>query len=629
VVLALGAALGATDTVDRHLRELPDAFDDLLTALGTDLGSRALLVDGWDVLGSMGVERELSLALAPRTRAIRSWLDKRSGLFMCRSWMPRDTEVARLPADPPVALMNGVAVDTAELWRRLGNDRAAFSLVLALLALGTDEGDVDGLSEHETRSRIVELLPVPAARMLHLLAVHGRPLSLAHAGAMATPEALQLGYDMGLWSQVSDALVAEAGWSEFVEREMPRSARRALHLDLANAFMADFRPGDATESRAGLSVLEAHRHLVAAGEVEQAREYWRYGATLLIEAARERSLSKDYATAAAIYGQVVQAVSEERLPVPQRLRAYARHYLHFNRAHGKMEGFAATARGYREAIAEWPENALFWSRLVRVECIKGRLGAALGDLEEAQRLVEPHKQKQTVLIARTVRGLLDHGRLLDAILIWGSYQPDTPAAVDVADAVRAHLERGWRTARLVIEHDEPLVFVREVEVRVVRGGGRWSAELPSLRAFGEGASPAAALRDLIRRVRSEAERLLRAYTPDLSSADRFAKRLLLGLVDVTASRVDAPSQGSYWYFGTLERDDNGLLWLRTGGGRDLWFQIPEDLAQQLTVDDLPRLALVEAVDGVPTGPVVALEPAWRGSDEDLWEAWRKLQADER
>ncbi len=123
------------------------------------------------------------------------------------------------------------------------------------------------------------------------------------------------------------------------------------------------------------------------------------------------------------------------------------------------------------------------------------------------------------------------------------------------------------------------------------------------------------------------ERLLRAYTSDLSLSDRFRKRLLLGAVDVPASRFDAPPKGGYWYVGTLERDEAGALWLRTGGERELWFEVPDSLVE--IVDALPHLARVH-VDGrgVPVGPVSELRPGFRGDEDALWAEWRRRVGDD-
>jgi hypothetical protein len=625
VLLALGTALGAeaTAVVDEHLRKSPDAADDVLNQLTRFLEDRPLLVDGWDALGPAGIDRELGLALRPRTDAIRNWLDHRCGLFIGSGRTPRNTVFVAAPKEPPVQLVNGAVQDTAAAWTDLDADPGAYALTLACRALGAPVHDLD-VPEPALRAHIVQLLPNSAVRVLLLAATHSRPLAVQHLPP-GCREGIPIGTSLGLWAEISGCVVAEPGWSDFLDREMSNDGRRRFHLDLANAFLADFRLDDPTSGAAALSILEAHRHLVAAGDFNRARECWRYGANAFIEAARETSIAHDYGLAAQLYGTVVDAADRGELQMPRQLRGYARHYLHFNRGHGQLESLASTERGYRQALEDWPQNALFWSRLVRVVCFQGRAGAAMSTLDEAQCQVEDHPQKQTFLIARTVRGLLDRGAPLEALKVWGDYEADTPYSVEIEQRLTRALRLGWSTTQLTVESEEPLVFVRPVEVRVVRGGTRWSAEFRTLLAFAESDSPLSAVRDLVRALRNEVSRLVRAYTSDLSPSERMRKRLLLGAVDVLSSRVDAHAAASYWYYGTLHRDGKGQLWLRSAGDRDYWFEVPASLS--VVVDDLPHLARVGTDErGVPIGPVLELKPGFRGSDEDLWDAWRKLLA---
>lgn len=625
VLLSLGEALGgdAMALVDAHLTSDPDQPKRILDQIGERLVARPLLVDGWDAVEFAGLDQELGLALRPRAQAIRDWLSERASVIVGHFRAPLDRDSIPTPWTPPVDLVNGDVQDTADLWVRVGQDPSAFVAALACRALGAAEDEVGELPEPALRARVVELLPRNLLRAFCLISVHARPISPGHVPGGLDARALALGQDLGLWSCVGSQLVPEPGWIEFAAREIDPGVCRPLHLELANSFLADFRPGDEIAPAVALSVLEAHRHLVAAGEYERARECWRYGAPMLVEAARRASITGDHAKAARLYGAVVEATDRGELAMPRQLRGYARHYLHFNRGHGELESLAVTERGYRQALEDWPGNALFWSRLVRVVCFQDRLGAARVDLARAQEVVDPHPQKQTVLVARTVRGLLDKGRLFDAVCLWDGYSADTPFAQEVEQRLHAALEGGWTVQRLILDPDAPLVFVRSMQVRVVRGGGRWSAELPSLDVYGDGPSPLEALRGLVATLREDAGRLLQAYTTDLAPTERLRKRRLLGAVDVLASRVEAPHLSAYWFFGTLHRDDQGALWLRTGGERDLWFEVPDTL--DVGVDDLPHLGRV-ATDhrGVPVGPVLELKPGFRGSEEDLWDAWRRL-----
>jgi tetratricopeptide (TPR) repeat protein len=563
---------------------------------------------------------KLRHALSPRLDPVRSWLERKGALIISTSALPpRYERVVSPTAQPPVALENGEVRDTTALWERVGQEPTTYALALAALVLGEPEEDLVP-SAQVLRQRILDLLPTPCRELLLELAVHERPLPLRVLGR--DDEAIELGLDLGLWTPVSEGLVADAGWHA-VARALHPSLRGRLHRELASRFESD----DPSVGRAGLSVLEAHRHLVAAGDTLRARELARYGGAQLIEAARALSVGGDRAAAAALYGQVVEAADGGEMPVSRRLLAYARHYYHFNRAHGGMDRPAVTERGYRAALHAWPENALFWSRLIRTMFYQGRPADALNDLLHATDVVPRHPQKQTVLIARTVRGLLARDHVLDAIRVWAEYDPDTPQAEEVERRLRERLAKGWSTDELVIDPDQPLVLTRPLEVRL-RRSRRWSAELPGLLASADGDTPLSALRALVTRVRAEVREVVRAYTSDLTPQKRMRKRLLLGAVDVVTSGLDGTRLEAYWFYGTLVRDDVGVLWLHTGSERSVHFEVPAVLAADLIVDDLPHLARVKTDEnGVPVGPVVALEPGFRGSDDELREAWRRIQGD--
>lgn len=627
ILLSLGASLGgeAPAQVDHHLRNQPDETDALLEHLARQLGDRPLLVDGWDNLGAVGVDHELGSALRDRTDAILRWFGRHPGLFVGRARVPNSIVERDTPGVAPVQLANGEVVDTSSMWTDFRGDASLYALSLAARAL-TIEPDDEPLSEGAIRARITELLPTSVARALELLALHARPLRRELMRGFGVDfDAINLGIGLGLWAEAGGELNVEAGWPEYYAGALSYVARVRVHANLANAFLSDVRPEDPSAPGAGVSILEAHRHLVSAGDFERAKDYWRYGASLLIEAARGKSIARQFGPAARLYGSIVAAADAKQIALPKRLNAYARHYLHFNRGHGELETFAATERGYRRALQDWPENALFWSRLVRVMCFQEKFGVAMTDLATARDRVAPHPQKETFLVARTVWGLLSKQRIVDAIRVWGNYRADTHYAIDIQQRLAQVMAAGWSVERLLLNPEAPLVFLRPLELRVVSGAGAWSAECRTLDVVGSGASPLEALGALVAAMRLEASELIRAYTSDLSASDRLRKRLLLGSIDIQASRIEASAPDGYWFFGTLQRDARAL-WLRTGGDRDLWFEVPPDLVD--VVDDLPHLARVSNDDlGIPCGPVIELKPGFQGSDDELWEAWRRLQSD--
>lgn len=631
VILAMVAQAGPAGDQARLAHALVDATDDLtpvLSMLDAALGGRALLVSNWDALGTAGVDRELGLALLPRMERLRGWLAERAQVLTFQRTAPAGRSPLPVPREAPVQLVNGAVQDTSLLLAQLGTDGTSYALGLAVLALGCSQDEILALPDIGLRARLWELLPPSTRALLARLGLHDRPLSRNHLSSEFTPEAIELGADLGLWSTVGSDLLVEAGWAEALRLALPRELVRQTHLELAEWFLRDFRLGDDSAWAAGVSVLEAHRHLVEAGELERARQCWHFGVHLVVEAARQRSIDRCFADAAKLYEAVVGAIDRKEIAAPARLCGYARHYLHYNRALGRLEDRQATERGYRAAVRDWPENALFWSRLVRVQFYLDRPSEALADLSQAQQAVEDHPQKQTVLVARTVRGLLERGRIVEAVQTWGDFRADTIYAREIESNLARALAAGWSADRLLFDPNAPLIFTRPLQLQVLRAGGRWSAELPELACFAEGRTPLDALRGLFARVREDCARLVRGYTHTLSLHDRMRKRLLLGAVDVVASRVDASSPREWWVMGHLQRDEEGRLWLRAGGARAECYEVPAELVA--VVDDLPHLARVGTdTAGAPRGPVLELLPGFRGSDAELWQTWRERLADDR
>lgn len=632
VILALAEALGpaAMSEVDARLVAEPEKAEPALRAVGDALGDRLVVVNGWDRLGHAGIDRELGLALGARNHELRDWLSQHGHLFVAkRGRMPLEPRPES--RDKPVELVNG-AVRPTTLWHSLRRDPEAYELALAALALvgggALDlvdyEADLCAMSADELRSEVVERLPSGTRRLLTRLALHGRPFPVSALPEGVTDTGLSTGADLGLWHQVGDTLLVADGWMRWVQRFLAPEVRRNIHIELALGWARDVRPADPAAGHAALALLEAHRHFVAAGEWARAREFARYGAALLVDAARERSLAGDYTTAARTYELVVGMESSAQLKLPARLRAYARHYLHFNRAQEvpALEDPASTEDGYRAALRDWPENALFWSRLVRTVFYQDRPAAALALLSEASAAVPKHPAKETILVARTTRGLLRKDRPLEAALAWADHEPESPFEREVEEQLTRRLAGGWSTSHLALPDAEPLWFVRPVDVRVTCAGARWTAELRGASIWAVGESPVAALRALVDQVRSEVAQLVATYTSDIPPNLRLRKQVLLGVIDVPASRLDAVHLESYWVYGTFERED-GKLWLRTGGARDVRYEVPEGLVGG-AVDNWPHLARVKAdpQTGAPSGPVLEVAPAFRGTDKDLWREWR-------
>ena len=623
VLLGLGAALGreVVASVDACLRRDAERVDDALAILDQARGGRILIVDGWDRLGDIG-DRELSYALGDRAQAVRQWLADHAGLTVVdHGDTPAEARVVPAPDGQPAVLVNG-EIQNVVHWERFAPNAEAFLLALTQVALG-GEPELTGGGRDGQRERIFERLPDALGQLLVKLALHGRPLDPIRLGPRAD-QLVALGADLGLFHRTPGGVTTAASWSAWCRSWLGTRASD-VHRELAEMFAASARPADPHAGQAGLDLLEAHRHFILAGERERAMTFARYGAQLLVQAARSLSVQGRYREAASAYAPVVDGAP---IPIGPKLRGYARHYLHFNRARAQLEPMVETEQGYRRALVDWPTNALFHSRFIRTLFYQRRTGAALEALAIARHQVPPHPDKDLQLVVRTVRGLLRNEDVHDAVVVWGAYEAEGIYARNVFNDLREAMANGWSTTSLTLSPDEPLVFNEARRVRITEAGVEWIAELVELTQLARGNSPVAALASLVRTVRETTSRLVRAYTPSLPLHERLTKRILLGTIDVPASRVDAAHPDSYWVLGILERDAEGKLWLRTQGVADDWFEVPESVVVR-PADDLPHFARV-AVDerGSPRGPVIQLEDGFRGDESELWERWKRRLADE-
>lgn len=628
-ILDVATALGdeVLGIVDEQLRAEPDVPKAALETLSSRIDGRRVLVDGIDELRSRGPDPELGQTLAARRSAVAEWLERHGRVFLS-SRLTLTTKDIAVPFDLEDVVTLHDGAPQAGPWDAEAEDRG---LWLASYLLGAREGSVELPSSDDLRSQIDGLLPRSTRGLLRALALHARPLPRSAAEQLADARAIASGIRLGLVHETPAGFVADGGWTAWAWHGLERPIRQRVHLELAQWFA---RSSHDQLHRGGLHVLEAHRHFLAAGEVEQAQGFVRYGVALMIDQARRLSRSGRYGPAGRLYETVLVGAHREGWPIGSKLRGYATHYLHFNRARDERESFEATEAGYRAALEDWPGNALFWSRLVRTQCYVGRRAAALSTLERAEHEVSPYPLKETVLVARTVRGLLRRAkaeekneRLVDALVVWGDYRPDSETAEEVAHDLRRQLDSGWMSSRLTVGRDAgPLVFTRELLVRIEQLSADWLASVRELEVWGRGSSPLDALAALTTCIGQEAEQLLHAFTHELDAVKRLRKRRLLGAIDVIASRLDAAGEPFTWVFGDLEHRE-GRSWLRTGGSLDLSFEIPESVAQAGLRRDRPYFARVATgPSGHPSGPVLELEPGTGRTEDEVWEEWRRRLA---
>ncbi|NJK31909.1 MAG: hypothetical protein HC927_05555 [Deltaproteobacteria bacterium] len=629
VMLDLAARLDVSPAVDEALRG-PEPISAGLDCLQNALGERRLVVEGWERLGRFG-DDQLGLAFANWTEPVREWLCERARAFVSVGGKPVQGASPRTVtwADPPTRLSNAQDYTHGELWS-WSEDVGSFDLALAILVLEGDPGrwQIDRILRGDLREQLVALLPSEVRRLLQFAAIHARPLNLEVIEGLGLIGAVEVGDRLGLWHRFDQTILVDTQWVEWWQR-LPDDRIRALHLELANVFARIVGPGEASGQRQGLAVLEAHRHFVHAQEFGRARTFARYGVGTLIEEARLLSLSREYERAAEIYDFIVDAGRRDAIPIETRVQAYAQHYLHFNRARPDitLEPLGETISGYERSVELWPENALFWSRLVRAYFYAGQWGRALAALAEARRRVPEHPEKNFTLIARTVEGLIRRDRLLEAMMVWDDYSPTNLRDQSVGQQLKAAVGKGWKTKELRIPSSAvrpaTIVFNRELYFMVESTkGGHWIAICSELEVQERGETPIAALRNLVERLRAEVKRLVKAFTHELDVDDRRRKQRLLAAIDIVTSQLIVAERETTWVYGKLHRDPDGALWLVAAD--DAHYAVPTNLAQGAHIDDYMRLARVATgPGGVPQGPVETLEEPFRRTADELWNAWKE------
>jgi tetratricopeptide (TPR) repeat protein len=635
-ILELSSVLDPKDVgqVDEALREQkPGATQAALNRLTQALEGRIVVVLNVENL-ALPESNEIAGALREQRQACYGWISQRANLATAPRWLSswaahRQTIAA--PDAPPVELQNGGPRPPTFVW---DNHRhlQTFELALTLEALGMSPyaeevaGVIGSLTPESMRARVWEALPDGTLALMKVLAVHNRPM--AHDVLERLPEYCnedyQQGKELALWRERAGWVAVDAAWSDWCERTLPQAERQEAHRVLAETFAREVSPGDPSSCLAGLSMLEAQRHLLCVGDVDRALEYSRFGAELFVDAARRLSRERRFEESAALYGRLL---SIQGL-LSSRLWAYAKHYYHYNRSHARpeLEPVRATAIGYEASSRDWGDNAIFWSRAVRAWYLAAEPSKAQQCLSQAMQKVPEHPDKKARLIARTARRLAEMGRVVDAIEVWGTYKPDTPRARDDAARLTACLSDGWEAERLEVSGLRPLVLLRPERFKIVQQQDGWRLVADRLGRSERSSTPLESVRDFVQRVALEVKGLVGKLDRELDDDERERKQALLSTVDVIASGLDAHAAPTTWVYGRLERDEQGALWLASTGNQAARYQVPEALAERekVVVGDHAWLAeVVAGPSGVPKGPVQKLERLSRQDPETILRRWRE------
>ena len=625
--LEIAGQLGpaALTAVDERLRSQPSRVPSLLDEL---LADRPLIVDGRELIGDLGSGTDRDLR-----RAIREDLDELAALFDRRAKLivsPRPPRERFAGGAAPITL--GQLDDPSELWKAFGCQTETFQLWLSYQQIVGESPATESVPEYlptsETlRGQIESALAGPQRRLLHVLCAHARPLPRTIVDAFSLGSAVDYGEQLRLWHADVSSVWMTRSWARWWRSYLPATQRLRFHKQLARHFHQEATRENPELS--GPAWLETHRHYVLGQEDELAKQSARYGATVLVDFARTLSFEEKYQRAASLYEFVVENAEHNppKLPVNDKLLAYAQHYLHYNRNRANAEGapLGETIVGYERALELWPENAYFWSRLIRAYFYDGRPKQALQARMRALGAVPDHHQKYTIIVARTVDGLMDVGRPFEAALVWRDHQPLNHREGVVFGELVDKLTDGWSTDWLRIPDGPQLAFHYRVHLRIRYRARRqkWLAEIPELQTTKADSDPIGALTELVLNLREETRRLLEALTHELDEPERQRKQQLLGTVDVVTSQLQAEVPPYVWAVGELEQTNNGL-----------YFRLGEDELHPLApalgdtiFDRHPRFARFETDEvGRPRGPVLELEQPIRGEIGKLWDELRARRA---
>jgi tetratricopeptide (TPR) repeat protein len=448
--------------------------------------------------------------------------------------------------------------DTSRVWKLVGGDVELYTLALARALLLGVPVDLPTL-RWNAESIIGDLwtgMTKDLRDLVSLLAVHGRPLPAAALPTLGlgTKATVNVGFSANLLEKSRGmlSLTSSATWLKL----LTQTARRARHQQLANAFARVAREAVDLEA-APLAVLEAHRHYAAVPAIKQATEFARFGVAMLLGTAKQMSFDAReeahlYGKSSHIYELVLkldQQVREQGDPEGSgsRARAYAVHYLAYNRYKANLDEPSETLSAYREALAIWPKNALFWSRTISCCFVANRYAEGLRARDDAFLAVPLHPQRASFLIFRTVEHLLARDLVLAAILVRSNERLSNIQDKEVENELLARLDSGWEDDRLLARGVLPLHFQWPVPVRITCVERVYTCHLAGKMSSGNSAETALAA--AIHELHEEARDLLEDPAP---SPDRLQRRdSLLQMLDFEAMRSNGEESRWEAYLASL------------------------------------------------------------------------------
>lgn len=415
------------------------------------------------------------------------------------------------------------------LWLWANSDPVTFKLMDAFerctgLTLSGPPSDRRSLA-----NVLMESLSDDLRDFILLLEVQKRPLPRAvitGAELAATPT-IELALKVGFVRAIRSNLVLDEDLVQFVIDQTDAEAERDQRHDvLAAAFESHF-----VATTEGLSALEALRHYASTGRVAEALRFGRFGAATLIDAGRGLSRRRRFGEASRAY-QAALTLHERGAPVEMHARAYARHYFHYNRYKADEETLTETRTGYETSLDDWPENALFWSRLIRAEALCGDLVAARAHQAKAIVRVLDRQASARYLYDRVVDRLRRRGYWSEAVSLCPS--TNSPALALLLDGLARPRD---------VHHLAGVILARATPLTLTQVEDNFACAIPGFTGWGE--NPADAMDELI-------EQLPECDVP-LDAFEVARKRM----VDAFAAFARSTTTDA-----ALELGPGAVLWLR-------------------------------------------------------------------
>lgn len=282
-------------------------------------------------------------------------------------------------------------------------------------------------------------------------------------------------------------------------------------------------------------VLRAHAIFVEIGNISLAERTAVLHVHGLVDLARRTSLNERYSEAWRQYDALLRMMQSGPWSrddgMGRRLLSYVRHYRARDGALAGMLDDAACLVEYRQALADWPENALWHQRFIEALIRLGRSIEAMQAVSEATEHVAPHPRRDELLRVRPARTALRSGLpLLSLELIEPVRFLSEDLHPEVADGCRGLLRR-WEQGVPVAELPFPLhggnaegciVFHVPVEV-IIRPwyvSGSWVARLHGVgRESPAAQSPHVAIQALALDLADETRRLVSTPSSKLGDKD--------------------------------------------------------------------------------------------------------------